>query len=209
MRCAVSAQTPRRVRCAVRAQVAVCRAGDAGLASPEPVQLSHFVCRVGSGAVAARIGAAVQLVAVALKSGDVALHKLYGSSTKVEARRLTLLLWRPHHDSHKARSSWWWNLCPTTAASKQFPPPWLRGASRRVLGDWTALVAAAAGAAGNGRIVRGAAEGAVDVRLGVRPRGAWRRVGAAVGARRPRSCGAAPPPSTTKSTAAFRSFRHV
>ncbi len=36
---------------------AVCRAADGGLASSEPIQLSHFVCRAGSGAVSARIGA--------------------------------------------------------------------------------------------------------------------------------------------------------
>lgn len=36
---------------------AVCRAADGGLASSEPIQLSHFVCRAGSGAVCARIGA--------------------------------------------------------------------------------------------------------------------------------------------------------
>lgn len=36
---------------------AMCRAADGGLASSEPIQLSHFVCRAGSGAVGARIGA--------------------------------------------------------------------------------------------------------------------------------------------------------
>ncbi len=36
--------------------MAICRAADSGLASPEPIQLSHFACRAGSGAVCARIG---------------------------------------------------------------------------------------------------------------------------------------------------------
>lgn len=36
--------------------MAICRAADSGLASPEPIQLSHFTCRAGSGAVCARIG---------------------------------------------------------------------------------------------------------------------------------------------------------
>ena len=35
---------------------ALCRASDTGLAASQPISLSRFVCRAGSGAVSARIG---------------------------------------------------------------------------------------------------------------------------------------------------------
>ena len=36
---------------------AVCRTPDGGLQPPEGIQISHYICRAGSGAVCARIGA--------------------------------------------------------------------------------------------------------------------------------------------------------
>lgn len=71
-------------------RVAICHVAESGLSSPDPVQLSHFLCRAGSGAVMVRIGAAVQLVAVGLASGNINLHRLHGSATK--GRRSSELL---------------------------------------------------------------------------------------------------------------------
>ena len=53
---------------------AVCRTPEGGLLPAEGVQLSHFICRAGSGAVCARIGASV--VALATPHGSFTTHGL-------------------------------------------------------------------------------------------------------------------------------------
>lgn len=67
--------------------------GSGSLGPGNEIELSHWLCGAGVAATSVRMSAAAQLVALGLGSGEVALHRLWGTHSMEPLRLISLSEW--------------------------------------------------------------------------------------------------------------------